>query len=79
MKSLNYIHDPTHMVEYNADMNYKYIAVIFCEQIRELIKEDKKLSRLWDRLIAVKKEKEKDEGEEGFWDAQEETVVDSRG
>lgn len=33
------------------------------------MKDDKKLSRLWDRLIAVKKEKEKDEGEEGFWDA----------
>ncbi|CAK75135.1 unnamed protein product (macronuclear) [Paramecium tetraurelia] len=70
MQSLNFIFDQETHFDFNNDLNYKYIAIIYTEQIRNYLKDqnDKGLSRLWNKLNLLKKQKETDEVEEGFWD-----------
>ncbi|CAD8061322.1 unnamed protein product [Paramecium sonneborni] len=70
MQSLNFIFDQETHFNFNDDLNYKYIAIIYTEQIRNYLKEQKDngLKRLWNKLNLLKKQKETDEIEEGFWD-----------
>ncbi|CAD8044677.1 unnamed protein product [Paramecium primaurelia] len=70
MQSLNFIFDQETHFDFNDDLNYKYIAIIYTEQIRNYLKDqnDKGLIRLWNKLNLLKKQKETDEVEEGFWD-----------
>ncbi|CAD8133021.1 unnamed protein product [Paramecium octaurelia] len=70
MQSLNFIFDQETHFAFNDDLNYKYIAIIYTEQIRNYLKDqnDNGLKRLWNKLNLLKQQKETDEVEEGFWD-----------
>lgn len=39
MQSLNFIFDEEKIFDFNDELNYKYIAIIFVEQIRNYLKD----------------------------------------